>query len=461
MLITRERYVNKKKRSREKIFAPEGSDTIMQAIIGSRSHCGGGILEHRAPGGTRDILPPEVHLWQRVEAKARAVAEHAAYREIRTPIFEHTELFVRGIGEASEVVQKQMYTFQTPGNESLTLRPEITAPVIRAYLQHSMHKTGAFRKLYYLGPSFRYERAQKGRWRQFSQFGIEAIGSCDPLVDVETIVVGWDILAECGVPGLKLLLNSIGCPDCRPAYREALKEYVGRQKGNLCKDCQRRAQTNILRILDCKEEGCKEAMKDVPQIPGFLCGNCAAHFEKVRQGVQRYIPDWELDPHLVRGLDYYTHTVYEFVAGELGAQNAVGGGGRYDLLVEELGGPRTPSVGFALGLDRIVLSIKSVRSELPAAGAPVVFFVAVTDELRPRVQEMVVSLRRRSIPADMDYEGRSVKAQFRAANKSGARFVAVLGPEEVARGMVNLKTLATGAEEQIPEDKLADMLTDA
>ena len=215
-------------------------------------------MQHKAPSGTRDIMAPDVFLWQQVEAKAREIAECAGYTEIRTPAFESTELFVRGVGETSEVVQTQMYTFETPGGESLTLRPEITAPVMRAYLEHSMHKTGAFRKLYYLGPSFRYERPQKGRWRQFSQFGIEAVASPDPLLDVETIVLGWDFLSECGVPDLKLLLNSIGCPDCRPAYRSALKEYIDKHKDRLCQDCVRRAESNILRILDCKQKRCKE-----------------------------------------------------------------------------------------------------------------------------------------------------------------------------------------------------------
>lgn len=413
-------------------------------------------MEHKAPSGTRDILAPEVYLWQEVEAKAKRTAELAGYCEIRTPDFESTELFVRGMGEASEVVQKQMYTFKTPGGESLTLRPEITAPVMRAYLEHSMHKTGAFRKFYYLGPSFRYERAQKGRWRQFSQFGIEAIGSPDSLIDVETIIVGWDILTECAVPDLKLLVNSIGCPTCRPAYREALKSHVDKQRDNLCEDCRQRADRNVLRILDCKREPCRAAMADVPRITSFLCGDCAAHFEKVKEGVGRHVPDWQLEPRLVRGLDYYTHTVYEYVAGELGAQDAVGGGGRYDLLVKELGGPRTPSVGFALGLDRIVLSIQSARHEEPACPAPAVFLVSVQPEQRPAAHALLMGLRRRSIAADMDYEGRSLKGQLRAANKAGARFVAVLGPDETAKGTVNLKDLSTGAEEPIPQEKLAD-----
>ncbi len=415
-------------------------------------------MQYKTPSGTRDILAPEVCLWQQMEAKACELAQRAGYTEIRTPVFENTELFVRGIGEASEVVQKQMYTFETPGGESLTLRPEITAPVMRAYLEHSMYKTGAFRKLYYLGPSFRYERAQKGRWRQFSHFGVEAVGSADALLDVETIALGWDILTECGVPGLKLMLNSIGCPGCRPAYHDALRQYVTKQKDKLCEDCARRAEENILRILDCKKEQCRAAMKDVPRIPDFLCADCAEHFGAVRKGVEQYIPDWELETHLVRGLDYYTRTVYEYVAGELGSQNAVGGGGRYDQLVEELGGPETPSVGFALGLDRIVLSVQSAGGDSPVVRAPVVFFVSVGDELRPEVQKMVVELRRSSIAADMDYEGRSVKAQFRAANRLGARFVAVLGPEEAASGMVNLKDLSTGSQQQVPTSELADRI---
>jgi histidyl-tRNA synthetase len=440
----------------EKFFTPNIAGIIMLASGKSSASWGGGSLQYKAPAGTRDILEPEVATWQRVEAKACEVARAAGYGEIRTPVFESTDLFVRGIGEASEVVEKQMYTFETPGGDSLTLRPEMTAPVMRAYLEHSLHKTGAFRKLYYLGPSFRYERAQKGRWRQFAQFGIEAIGSADPLVDVETIVVGWDILAGCGVPGLKLLLNSIGCPKCRPAYRDSLSTYVAARKDRLCQDCARRAERNILRILDCKQETCIDAMRGAPQMREFLCRDCASHFDRVREAVGEFIPDWKLEPRLVRGLDYYTHTVYEYVAGSLGAQNAVGGGGRYDGLVAELGGPQTPSVGFALGLDRIVLSVQS-GDETPSRPGPLtVFFVSIADELRPQALRLVTDLRRKSIPADMDYEGRSVKAQFRAANKSGARFVAVLGPDEAAAGVVSLKTLATGEERRVAWNAIAE-----
>ncbi len=418
-------------------------------------------MQYKAPSGTRDILAPDVYLWQEVESKVREVAERAGYREIRTPIFEETELFVRSIGESSEVVQKQMYTFKTLGGESLTLRPEITAPVIRAYLEHSMHKTGIFRKLYYLGPSFRYERAQKGRWRQFSQFGIEAVGSADPLMDVETIIVGWDILSSCGVPGLKLLLNSIGCPKCRPSYREALKDYIQGHREKLCEECNRRSERNVLRVLDCKKEQCRETTEEAPQITSYLCPDCAAHFEKVKNGVDLYVSEWELQPRLVRGLDYYTHTVYEFIAGGLGSQDAVGGGGRYDLLVEELGGPQIPAVGFALGLDRIILAIQGAGGRTPSGAAPVVFVVAIGDEQRSGAQELVISLRRSLIPADMDYEKKSVKAQFRAADKAGASFVAVLGPDEEAKGTVKLKDLSNGSEEEIAQENLTERVSGA
>ena len=411
-------------------------------------------MEYKAPSGTRDILPPEIYLWQEIEEKARKIAERAGYSEIRTPAFEATELFIRGIGESSEVVQKQMYTFETLGGESLTLRPEITAPVMRAYLEHSMQKTGAFRKMYYLGPSFRYERAQKGRWRQFSQFGIEAIGSADPLLDVETIAVGWDILNECGVPDLKLLLNSIGCSGCRPLYHKALNEYVKSRKETLCEDCRRRADSNILRILDCKKEQCAAAVNGAPSVKDFLCEKCANHFKAVMEGVEKLIPEWSIEPRLVRGLDYYTHTVYEYVAGELGSQNAVGGGGRYDLLVEEIGGPPTPSVGFALGLDRIVLSVLSARGEASPVRSPDVYIVTVDVKLRGTAQKLVTELRRHSIAADMDYEGKSVKAQFRTANKSGAGYVAVLGPDEAAKGTIKLKALSTGIEKEVSQDNL-------
>jgi histidyl-tRNA synthetase len=354
-----------------------------------------------------------------------------------------------------------MYSFETQGGEHLTLRPELTAPVMRAYVEHSMHKTGAFRKFYYLGGLFRYERAQKGRWRQFSQFGVEAIGSDSPLADVETLVLGWDILCACGVPGLSLSLNSIGCGACRPGYRDALKRHVTARANLLCEDCRSRVERNVLRVLDCKRPECKAALGDVPAATDYLCRDCASHFEAVRDGAGRHIPSWTVDSSLVRGLDYYTRTVYEFAAGELGAQNAVGGGGRYDGLIAALGGPQTPSVGFALGLDRIVLSLLPGTGGAKTPAQASLYVVSVAEDMNVPAQALVVRLRRAGFAANMDYERRSVKAQLRAADRSGARFVAILGPEEAARNALQLKDLHSGQQREIRQDEIIEYLGQA
>lgn len=416
----------------------------------------GFVKEIRAIKGTSDILPPQSYLWQYVERVCRSLCENAGYLEIRTPIFEETALFERSIGETTEVVQKQMYTFTTPGGEQITLRPEMTAPTMRAYLENSLHKKGAFRKFYYSGPSFRYERPQAGRSRQFHQFGAEAIGSKDPLLDAETIILAWNIAEQCRVPGLSLHLNSIGCAECRPKYRESITAEVERCLPLLCEDCQRRANRNLFRVLDCKKETCRTITAKLPPIETSLCLPCKDHFEKVKEIISRHINNWKPDPHLVRGLDYYTNTVYELTAKPLGAQDSIGGGGRYDYLIHDLGGPEIPAVGFALGLDRIILALSKTEAQCAATLQPriTVFLATVSQNERDFACNLLIRLRTSGIAADMDFEAKSLKAQLRQADKSKVDYVAVIGQEEVQNSFVKLKDLASGTEERISVDAL-------
>jgi histidyl-tRNA synthetase len=419
------------------------------------------MKEIRAVKGTSDILPPQSYLWQHVEQVCRSLAEKAGYLEIRTPIFEETALFERSIGETTEVVEKQMYTFTTPGGEQITLRPEMTAPTMRAYLENNLHKKGAFRKFYYIGPSFRYERPQAGRSRQFHQFGVEAIGSKDPLLDAETIILAWDIATDCGIPGLTLHINSIGCAECRPKYRQSIAAEVKRYLPSLCEDCVRRAERNLFRVFDCKKETCRKIIAQLPPVEASLCSLCKNHFEKVKEFVSKYVSKWEIDPHLVRGLDYYTNTVYELTAEALGAQDSIGGGGRYDYLIRDLGGPEIPAVGFALGLDRMILALSSSEAQNATNLQPktTLFLATVSESEREFACDLLIRLRRSGIAADMDFEAKSLKSQLRQADKSKAKFVAVIGQEEVQNSFVKLKELASGKEEKVKIDALPARIT--
>ncbi|MFH1422240.1 MAG: histidine--tRNA ligase [Planctomycetota bacterium] len=416
--------------------------------------------EIQAVRGTFDIFPPQTYLWQFVEKNCRTLSENSGYLEIRTPIFEETALFERSIGETTEVVQKQMYSFTTPGGERITLRPEMTAPVIRAYLQDNLHKKGMFRKLYYIGPAFRYERPQAGRSRQFHQFGLEAIGSQTPLLDTETITIGWDILSECGIPDLTLRINSIGCRQCRPKYRELLAEELKPHLPALCEDCATRAEKNLFRVFDCKNEKCRHIVSKISSIESHLCDSCKKHFDKVKEMVSKHITNWNVDNHLVRGLDYYTNTVYEFTTTALGAQNSIGGGGRYDHLISDLGGPEIPAVGFALGLDRIILALSKTDADKAASLQPAVtiYLATISENEYSFAYELLVKLRRNSISADMDFEGRSLKAQLRQADKANSKFVVILGPDEIQNSLVKLKNLSNGSEEKIAIDSLSSYL---
>lgn len=403
------------------------------------------MTRYAAPRGTYDLLPEQAAAHQRLEAVCRSVFARFGYGEIRVPVFEYTRLFNRGVGETTDIVEKQMFTFGTGGDEekdTLSLRPELTAGVMRALIEHNVLAQKPFVKVWYYGPVFRKERPQKGRFRQFHQFGVEAVGSNDPLVDVETILVLLSILREAGVQEFQLKLNSVGCPECRPRYRETLRAAAQAQLPQRCEDCRRRFERNVLRLLDCKTD--RELNRQLPGPMEHVCPECRRQFELVQKHTGGV-----LEPTLVRGLDYYTRTVYEVTSSTLGAQDALAGGGRYDHLVEELGGPKVGGVGFAAGVERVVMSMKEVN-----AGAPLDFFGIYIDEtLKSDLFDIVNRLRGAGLSGDMELETRSVKAQMRNANRSGARFAVILGGEERQRGVVKLKDMARGHEREVTIDE--------
>ncbi|HLT57753.1 MAG TPA: histidine--tRNA ligase [Limnochordales bacterium] len=416
-----------------------------------------GVSMISAPRGTADILPAEALRWQELERAARAVFDAYGYGEIRTPIFEHTELFERGIGEATDVVDKEMYTFQDRGERSLTLRPEGTAGVVRAFLEHRMDKGALPVKLYYMGPMFRYERPQAGRARQFHQLGAEALGTADPAADAEMIRMPAALLRRLGVAEFEILLNSIGCPRCRPPYVERLRAHLADRLDQLCANCRTRYHRNPLRLLDCKREGCQRATADVPLLLDALCDECAAHFQRVREYVEDGGLAYRLAPRLVRGLDYYTKTVFELVSPALGAQDALGGGGRYDGLVETLGGPPTPGVGFAAGMERILLVMAKHRPapEPPRPAAMIIHHGAAARRIAVRLSGQ---LRDAGLRVELDYLDRSLRAQMKQADRLQARRAVIIGEDEAARGVVRVRDMATGDEREIGGDQLLQFL---
>ena len=411
-----------------------------------------------APRGTKDILPDVVGAWIYVENVIRDLCACYGYQEIRTPIFEHTELFQRGIGDGTDVVDKEMYTFTDRSDRSLTLRPENTASVVRAYLQNKLYADGGLQKLFYIGSMFRYDRPQAGRMREFHQFGVEAIGGESPAVDAEAILLAYDFLTALGLNGLMLKLNSVGCPNCRPVYRERLQEYFKGYLSELCHDCQDRYTRSPLRILDCKLDAQKPFMAGAPAITDCLCADCSAHFEAVQNHLRSVGVMYELAPRLVRGLDYYTRTAFEIAYPPLGAQSAVAGGGRYDGLVEELGGSPTPAVGFATGLERVLLALEQQDLLPESPPAADVFFIALGDAAAAVALPLLHELRQGGIRALMDYAGRSMKAQMKQANKSGARYAVILGEDELAQGTAVVRNMAESTQESYSLDDMVKRL---
>lgn len=418
----------------------------------------------RAPKGTADMLPATARAWEYLTRTAAESFARYGYEPIYTPVFEHTEVFVRGIGEATDIVGKEMYTFLDKGNppRSLTLRPEGTASIVRAALEHGLTANGQSSKLYYAGPMFRYERPQKGRMRQFWQIGAESLGMAEPTSDAEVIAMLVDFFAAVGLPAssMRLLLNSMGDERCRPAYRADLSDFIRSHASDLCEECVRRSDTNPLRAFDCKNEGCRSVMSHAPLLRDHLCEECAAHYAAVKSYLDATGVAYEEDPTLVRGLDYYTRTVFEIQADGLGSQNAIGGGGRYDRLMEAYGGPPTPGLGFALGFERTVLALEAAGVSIPAPRTSEVFVARVTPEVAGDAYLLTMRLRAAGIPAEMDHRGRSLKAQFKVADRLGARFVAVVGPDELAAGEIVLRDMGDGTESRWPVADLPSALAD-
>ena len=402
----------------------------------------------QAPKGTQDMLPKDAHRWQTIEGNMRRICALAGYREIRTPIFEHTELFQRGVGDTTDVVQKEMYTFNDKGNRSITLKPEGTAGAVRALIESHMYADALPVKLYYAScPCFRYEKPQSGRLRQFHQNGVEVFGAKDASVDAEIIQLAMQLLEANGIGDLKLNINSIGCPECRKAYHEKLRAYLEPKLSTLCKTCQERFERNPLRILDCKEDADK--LTDAPAMLDNLCPDCAAHFEKLKQYLTAMGLDYAVDPRIVRGLDYYTKTVFEIITETPGGNLTVCGGGRYDGLVEELGGPATPGIGFGMGIERMIM-VQDLRGIAPEAPALYdAFVVTMGDEARMEGVRLVSELRAAGLKADLDHAARSMKAQFKYANKVGASKVIVIAGDELEKGVVKIRDMSNSSEAEV------------
>jgi histidyl-tRNA synthetase len=412
----------------------------------------------RAPKGTKDILPSESYSWQYVEEKIRQIARLYGYREIRTPIFEHTDLFVRSVGDTTDIVQKEMFTFEDKGKRSITLKPEGTAGVVRAYIEHSLYAEPQPIKVYYITPCFRHERPQAGRQRQFNQFGVEVFGGKEASLDAEIISLAVKLFDSLAIKGLKVNLNSIGCPDCRGPYHEKIKEYLGDNINSLCKSCSDRYEKNPLRILDCKEEGCKALIAGIPLILDNLCDECKDHFDQVKAFLDAKGIDYQINPLIVRGLDYYTKTVFEIISDSLGAQSTVCGGGRYDGLVEECGGPKTPGIGFAIGLERLMMILEAQKA-IDIIEEPMDIYIAtIGDMARLKASDLISALRKKGISADMDHVGRSIKAQFKYAGKQGYKFVCTIGENELTTGDLRIKNMKEGKEDSIRIESLLDYL---
>lgn len=402
-------------------------------------------MSFNIPKGTKDVLPEDSYKWHYIEDAVREVTRLFDVREIRTPTFEHTELFLRGVGDTTDIVNKEMYTFIDKGNRSITLKPEGTAGVARSFVENSLYAGPLPVKTYYVTPVFRYERPQSGRLREHHQFGVELYGSYGAEMDVEAISIAKALFDRLGLDSLVLNINSIGCPVCRKEYNKALKAYYSERVDSLCETCRGRLEKNPLRILDCKEEKCIEINKDAPVITDYLCDDCKKHMEDLKKGLDTLGIAYEVNPRIVRGLDYYTRTVFEFVSDSLGAKSTVCGGGRYDNLVEEVGGKPCPSVGFGMGIERLILTLEAT-GKMPAPNDCVDMFLGYAgEELKYAALKIVNDLRKNGISADTEFTGRSVKAQMKYAGKIGARFTAILGADEIESGIINIKNMTDGS----------------
>ncbi len=412
----------------------------------------------KAPRGTNDIYGDDTLKWQYVEEKVRDVCRCFGFKEIRTPTFEHTELFLRGVGDTTDVVEKQMYTFTDKGDRSITLRPEVTASSARAFLERNLYANPMPEKLYYIAPCFRYEKPQAGRLREFHQFGVEVFGSSQPSVDAEIISLATLFLKELGLKNLELNINSIGCPQCRKQYNEKLKEYFNSHLDELCDTCKSRLERNPLRILDCKSPICSKLAEDAPKLIEHICDDCFAHFEIVKNYLNGMEIEFKINPNIVRGLDYYTKTVFEIVSTDIGAQGTVCGGGRYDGLIKELGGDNTCGIGFGLGLERLILTMENQGVEFPKPERIKLYIATIGECADAYAESIVYKLRGEGISCDKDRMGKSLKAQMKYADKTGAEYTVVLGDDEIASGNIRLKNMLNGEILEITMDNLAENL---
>lgn len=408
----------------------------------------------QVPKGTQDILPDDAPKWYYIENKIREVLTKYGYQEIRTPAFEYTELFIRGIGESTDIVTKEMFTFPDRKERSLTLRPEGTAPVVRAYLENNMDRAAKVVKLFYIGSMFRCEKPQSGRFRQFNQFGIEVIGTKSPEVDVEVIIVALEIYEKLGLKNLEIVINSVGCKKCRVDYIQKLKKFLINKKDLLCSECVERYEKNPLRVFDCKKDSCQKIIETAPMITENLCPECKLHFEEVKSHLDDFKIKYHLDHKLVRGLDYYTKTAFEIVCKGLGAQNAIAGGGRYDDLVEELGGKPTPGVGFAAGIERMIMVMNQQKINWPKPKCIDIFIVKVSAENKDTAFRLLQKIRNSGLSADLDYSDGSLKSQMRIANKIGARYTVIIGEEELSKDMVTLRNMQTKEQKKVKLDEI-------
>ena len=406
------------------------------------------------PKGTKDVLPSESYKWHYVERIARETADLYCLNEIRTPTFEHTELFLRGVGDTTDIVNKEMYTFRDKGDRSITLKPEGTAGVARSFIENGLFNGAMPLKMYYITPVFRYENPQKGRLREHHQFGVEVYGGAGADTDAEVIKLAYTVLKKCGL-SVKLYINSMGCPDCRKKYNEALKGYFADKLDKLCPTCRERYNKNPLRILDCKEEGCKALCKDAPKIIDYLCDDCSAHFKRLQELLADCGVAYEINPFIVRGLDYYTKTVFEFVTTALGSQGTVCGGGRYDNLISQLGGTPTCGVGFGMGIERLLMLMEAENVIIPERENVKLYIATMGDAAYKKAFEIVSALRDKGVKAEVDHAGRGIKAQFKYADKIHAENVVTLGENELASGIAQIKHMADGSLKEVKIDEIS------
>ena len=411
-------------------------------------------MEVQAPKGTKDMLPQDAYKWHFVENKFREIAKFYGMREIRTPMFEHTDLFLRGVGDTTDIVQKEMYTFNDKGNRSITLKPEGTAPVVRAFIENRLFNEAQPTKLYYAIPCFRYENVQKGRLRQFHQFGTEVFGSKEPSMDAEVIAFAMEFLKSLGLKSLSLNINNLGCPNCRPKYNEALKKFLEENYDDLCGLCQSRFEKNPMRILDCKNKNCGEITKNAPIILDYMCEECDTHFTEVKKYLDALNIPYTVDPGIVRGLDYYTKTIFEILNDDF----TVCGGGRYDRLIEQLGGPEMPAVGFGLGIERLLLTLQNEGIEIPNEGLYDLYIGARGEDGKLASFKLANTLRTRGIKTEINHMGRSLKAEMKYANKIGAKFTVVLGDDELQTGNAKFKRMSDGEQFEVNLNNIEEIV---